>query len=470
MTKRVYCAWSCLLFCILLEGAFLQEVQARHIESQATAQTESAVKLKSTTVQAYKVELKKNEDLSNAVQTVAGTFVINSPVSEPQMIDKVRITWNQVADAVMYQLVITKGKSPLKNHILTTKDEIYTNGYELDTAVFNVVGDDLYWQVRAMDINGTPISRFTELKPLVMQEVNPTAPKATTQFDKMAYAPLYPVYSWIPYLKASEYEIQVFFDDDNNPKTPDQLLKTDWVTNPKKYDYYDDTAYVRPGIYWWRVRAKNIASQPISDWSTASYFTVTNTNIKIAALGDSITHGGGAVSNPPGYIMYNWETYADLPILNLGFSGNTVESMLARFDADVIPFKPQILIIMGGVNNIRAGDSADQVIQVLSQIRDKCLTNKITPIFVTVTPINPRLMVNVAGLNPTTGWEYQQIQINNWVRQQPDYVDVTPRLTDWRGWLSASLTTDGLHPDMEGKKIIGQTIGDYIKNKFSNIS
>ena len=55
MTKRVYCAWSCLLFCILLEGAFLQDVQARHIESQATAQTESAVNLKSTTVQGYKV-------------------------------------------------------------------------------------------------------------------------------------------------------------------------------------------------------------------------------------------------------------------------------------------------------------------------------------------------------------------------------------------------------------------------------
>lgn len=176
MMKRVYWAWICLLFCILLEGAFLQEVQARHIESQATAQTESVVKLKSTTVQAYKVELKKSESSSNAVQTSAGAFVINSPVSETQMIDKVRITWNQVADAVMYQLVITKGKSPLKNHVLTIKNEIYTNGYELDTAVFNVVGDDLYWQVRAMDINGTPISRFTELKPLVMQEINPTAP------------------------------------------------------------------------------------------------------------------------------------------------------------------------------------------------------------------------------------------------------------------------------------------------------
>jgi lysophospholipase L1-like esterase len=125
---------------------------------------------------------------------------------------------------------------------------------------------------------------------------------------------------------------------------------------------------------------------------------------------------------------------------------------------------------MGGVNNIRAGDSADQVIQGLSQIRDKCLLNKIIPVFVTVTPINPRLMVSVAGLNPTTGWEYQQMQINNWVRQQPTYVDVTPHLTDWRGWLSASLTTDGLHPDMEGKRIIGQTIGDYLKNKFPNIS
>lgn len=466
MMKRVYCAWSCLLICICIEGGFLQEAQARHSETKSVVQTESAVKLKSTTVQAYKVVLKHSEALAKTAKPSVKTLVINSPVSEPQMIDKVRITWNQVADAVMYQLVITKGKSPVQDHIVTTKDEIYTNGYELATAVFNVAGDDLHWQVRAMDVNGIPISRFTELKPLVLQEVNPTAPKVTTQFDKMAYTPLYPVYSWIPYLKANAYEIQVFFDDDNNPKTPDQLLKTDWVTDPKKYDYYDDTAYAKPGTYWWRVRAENAVSQPISDWSTASYFVVTNTNIKIAALGDSITHGGGAVSNPPSYTMYNWETYTGVPVLNLGFSGNTVESMLARFDADVLPFKPQFLVIMGGVNNIRAGDSAGQVIQALSQIRDKCLINKITPVFVTVTPINPRLMTTVAGLSPTTGWEYQQMQINNWVRQQPAYVDVTPRLTDWRGWLSESLTTDGLHPDMEGKKIIGQTIGDYLKNKF----
>jgi lysophospholipase L1-like esterase len=466
MMKRVYCAWSCLLICVCIESGFLQDAQAQDTEVKSTVQTESAVRLKSTTVQAYKVKLKSNEVLSGAARISAGTLAINSLVSEPQMIDKVRITWNSIADAVMYQLVITKGKSPLKNHILTTKDEIYTNGYELDTAVFNVAGDDLYWQVRAMDVNGIPISQFTELQPLVMQEINPTAPKVTTQFDKMAYTPLYPVYSWIPYLKASEYEIQVFFDDDDNPKTPDQLLETDLVTDPKKYDYYDDTAYAKPGTYWWRVRAENAASQPISDWSEASYFTVTNTNIKVAALGDSITHGGGAVSNPPGYIMYDWETYAGLPILNLGFSGNTVESMLARFDADVLPFKPHFLVIMGGVNNIREGDSSDQVIQALSQIRDKCLVNKITPVFVTVTPINPRLMASVAGLNPTAGWEYQQLQINDWVRQQSAYVDVTPRLTDWRGWLSESLTTDGLHPDMEGKKIIGQTIGDYLKNTF----
>jgi hypothetical protein len=96
----------------------------------------------------------------------------------------------------------------------------------------------------------------------------------------------------------------------------------------------------------------------------------------------------------------------------------------------------------------------------------KCIINHIIPVFVTITPINPPDMKNVAGLIAAPDWKNAQRKINDWVASQPYYVDVTPRLTDWRGFLSSFLTTDGLHPDMQGKRIIGQTIGGYIREKF----
>lgn len=55
----------------------------------------------------------------------------------------------------------------------------------------------------------------------------------------------------------------------------------------------------------------------------------------------------GAVSTPPSATLYNWETYANLPVLNIGFSGNLTSNMLNRFDNDVLSFNPKILVIMG---------------------------------------------------------------------------------------------------------------------------
>ena len=381
-------------------------------------------------------------------------------------IRKIRLVWPVVPNAVMYELVITKGQSAAPQDVVTTKDKIYTNGYEVDTTLFNVAGEDLHWKVQALDVDGRPLADFTEAKPLLEGDINPQAPLPTTEFDKMDYAPLYPVYSWIPYLQANEYEIQVFYDNDNNPQTPDELVKTDWVHGGSSYDYYDETAYAKSGMYWWQVRAKDAATNPISQWSSRRYFSVPDRAVNVAALGDSITHGGGAVSTPPGYLMYNWESYAGLPVLNLGFSGNTIEAMNSRFETDVLPFKPKILVIVGGINNIRVGDSAEQVIQGLSMLQYKCIINHIIPVFVTITPINPPEMKTVAGLIAAPSWKNAQRKINDWIASQPYYVDVTPRLTDWRGFLSSFLTTDGLHPDMQGKRIIGQTIGGYIREKF----
>jgi lysophospholipase L1-like esterase len=391
-------------------------------------------------------------------------IVLKNKVSKDLKILKIRLTWKLVPDAVMYDLVITKRKEINPSEIVFVQHKIYTNGCELDTSALRVKEDDLYWQVQALDINGKTIAKITKPKPLIDVEINTTSPLTTTEFDKMDYAPLYPVYAWIPYLNASEYEVQVFYDKDDNPFTPDTLLNTYFLKDDDR-TYYDDFAYRDEGTYWWRVRAKNKKDASFSNWSTRTYFYVTHKNIQVAAFGDSITQGGGAVSTPPSYIMYDWETYAGLPVLNLGFSGDTIEAMNRRFEADVLPFKPKILVIMGGVNNIREGSSAKQVIDGLEMLRAKCQSHQILPIFLTVTPINPDAMKKVYGLIATYSWKDEQIKINAWIMNQPNYVDVATPLTDTCGWLSPKLTTDGLHPDKIGKETIGKMVGTYIKEK-----
>ena len=195
-----------------------------------------------------------------------------------------------------------------------------------------------------------------------------------------------------------------------------------------------------------------------------------NAPVTVAALGDSITHGGGAMTAPPSRALYCWETYTGLPVKNLGRSGDTTGNLLDRFEEDVLPFAPKYLVIMGGVNDFRSGTSADVIISNLSRIAEKCRVRDITPVFATATPISPYLMAKVEEIESAyPGWWAEQREVNDWIMKQPYAVDVATPLTDEDGELREDLTTDGLHPDAEAKKIIGERIGAYLREKFGLI-
>ena len=277
----------------------------------------------------------------------------------------------------------------------------------------------------------------------------------------MAYAPLYPVYSWIPLSGQTHHEVEVYRRAADGR---DVFLHT---LQAGEQDVYDDAAFTVPGHYVYRVRGVTTAGTPISDWSAGGTFDVVP-HTPIAAIGDSITHGGGAITLPPSYTLYDWETYCTVPVKNLGHSGDTTADMLARFDRDVLPFAPRVLIIMGGVNDYRSGVYGAQTVRNLAALGEKCRAHGITPIFLTATPIRPALMTSrMTIMTPPSDWMDHRDYINDWVRQQEFSVDVSSTLADANGELEAAYTTDGLHPDYMGKKHIGQTVDSYLRKNFA---
>ena len=109
----------------------------------------------------------------------------------------VRLSWEPVPGAVSYQVAIMRANKNLPENVVSVKRGIFTNGYELDTSVMRTA-KDYYWKVCPLDASGKYIKLYSDLQPLVDQELNPKAPKPTTEFESMAYAPLYPVFSWVP--------------------------------------------------------------------------------------------------------------------------------------------------------------------------------------------------------------------------------------------------------------------------------
>ena len=158
-----------------------------------------------------------------------------------------------------------------------------------------------------------------------------------------------------------------------------------------------------------------------------------------------------------------------MPIKNLARSGDTTQQMIDRFDNDVLPFAPKVLLIMAGVNDIRTGSTAEAVIKNLEVLRDKCLANDITPVFCTVTAMNPDKM-NLRGIPLTDGdWREAREKVNLWIMSTPYFVDVASPLIDGEGYLRSELTPDGLHPALRGKKIMGETVAKYLRATFANL-
>ena len=223
-----------------------------------------------------------------------------------------RLHWDIIPNAVKYEVFI-EGATLIA----------YTNGIEIPVSdVHNK------FQVNAVSLEGT-----------TLQNKIPTSPRTTTEFDKMAYPPIYPVYSWIPTSGADHYEIELIKDG--------QIIRR-YFTQPRQqdddFDLYDKKPVLDEGEYFWRVRALTSDNQPLTEWSAkdeTNSFVVKH-RIRFCALGDSITHGGGSISAPPSTVVYNWETYCAIPVKNLGRSGDTTAEMLARFDNDVLPFRPEV--------------------------------------------------------------------------------------------------------------------------------
>lgn len=390
-------------------------------------------------------------------------FVMGAGTASAEEMRKVRLTWPATSRAVQYQVVLLRDGRDAKDNIALVANKVYTNGVEIDLTSFGEEKKDFYWKVCPLNFEGRPLEHFSEPKPIAETgEFDTVSPLPTTEFDKMAFVPLYPVFSWIPMLGAEHHEVQVF----RSRAGKDILIHT---LQCGKYTVYEDGGYTYPGDYCWRVRSVDENGTSLSEWSKKIPFRV-EPKATVAALGDSITHGGGAFSVPPGYILYNWETYSSVPVKNLGLSGDTTEQMLLRFEREVLPFQPKILVIMGGVNDFRGETKGWETVQNLKAIRDKCESHGIIPVLVTATPINPEVIaLRGMGEMPRPDWVDRQRYVNRWIMSQKYAVDIASMLADGNGYFKVGYTTDGIHPDYEAKKYIGETIGAYLLEHFPEI-
>ena len=154
-----------------------------------------------------------------------------------------RLYWDNVPNAVKYEILI-EGATLIA----------YTNGIEIPVSDIGAK-----FQVNALSLDGILLENKIPIREI---DTNPTSLRTTTEFDKMAYPPIYPVYSWIPMNSADHYEIELIKDG--------KIIRryfTDSNPQDDNFDFYDKTPVLDEGEYLWRVRALTNDDEPLTNWS-----------------------------------------------------------------------------------------------------------------------------------------------------------------------------------------------------------
>lgn len=382
------------------------------------------------------------------------------------------LTWNNNLNAVYYQIEFFN-RVPRNLSILEPSDshsffsdQVYTNAYNpklTDFAARSIGRRPIYWRVRAMAIDHTPITSFSELELLYTDEniISLEAPVPNIEYNKgNGTILLYPVYSWVKNYGAENFEVEILDEPPENPNGTSPSEHRIDTLETRGGEIYDTLPRMSSRPFYWRVRGfAEDGVTPVGHYSdTQTFLTDPQAGWKVAIYGDSISHGGGHISFGPADWEYSYAFYLHFPTVNLSRSGDTSSSMVDRFDDDVLPFYPHYLLIMGGSNSLRGGVPADEVINDLKTLQMKCLKNGITPIFLTLPPINPENIKRAFDQDTVEDWQLQFAAVNAFIRENFLYIDIAAAMEEPEGILLTSYGMDGLHPDVEGKKIMANTI------------
>ena len=395
------------------------------------------------------------------ISTILAALLAANTVSAEGLL---HLSWEPDYDAVKYDVTFSR-----RNHGKMTgtwKTTAYMSDMLLpENGQFKDL-QELYWQERPLDFDGYPIGMESRPRPLESSVApvsrNAPLPRPDRSGERGGALP-YPVYSYVGNPGASSYEIEVL---SAYPENTEGIAHSMYRIGGGDFlytDFYDDTP--RFGTWYWRVRGKDEEGNPVGQWSLPQKRQFSTEGYTIGLYGDSITHGGGRMSYGPNDLEYSYGHYLDFDTINLGDSGNTSHDMVERFDRDVLPFHLKYLLILGGSNSLRGGVPAEEVIEDLKEIQQKCRNHDIIPILLTLPPINPESIEKVFHEPTAEGWEEAFRKVNDFIRTQP-HID-TASAFPYENVMPADLALDGLHGDVEAKKrmadMINRHIGEFVK-------
>ncbi|MBK7981719.1 MAG: SGNH/GDSL hydrolase family protein [Ignavibacteriae bacterium] len=205
----------------------------------------------------------------------------------------------------------------------------------------------------------------------------------------------------------------------------------------------------------------NIYSQ---DWANLNRFKSENENLtlpkpdenRVVFMGNSITQG---------WIEQCPEFFEGKPYVNRGISGQTTPQMVLRFRQDVVDLKPKVVVILAGTNDIAGNTGPSTLEMILDNLKSMTDIAKANGIKVILSSILPAFDYPwKPGVNPNEKIPALNKMIKDYADQNDViYLDYFSAMTDERNGLPIELSEDGVHPNVDGYKIMEPLVEEAIE-------
>lgn len=192
-----------------------------------------------------------------------------------------------------------------------------------------------------------------------------------------------------------------------------------------------------------------------NDWAQFGRYAEANKTVKtptrVVFMGNSITDGWWGADS----LFFKNNRF-----IGRGIGGQTTAQMLVRFRADVINLQPKAVVILAGTNDIAQNNGYIAPENILGNIISMAELAKANNIDVVLCSILPAYEYGWRkGLEPAD----KIIALNQMIKAYADknnltYVDYHSALKDERNGLPEKYSNDGVHPTMEGYKIMEDII------------
>lgn len=191
------------------------------------------------------------------------------------------------------------------------------------------------------------------------------------------------------------------------------------------------------------------------DWPQLSKYKADNDKLGAPASGERrVVFMGNSITE--GWSNHHPAFFEGKPYVNRGIGGQTTPQMLLRFRQDVIDLKPEVVVILAGINDIAGNTGPTTLEAIMGNIMSMAELAKANKIKVVLSSVLPALDFKwKPGQEPAA----KVVALNKMIKEYAArngliYLDYYTAMADAQQGLRQEYTYDGVHPNEAGYKVM----------------